>query len=127
MVSIRKITRKDTKKIIKWRNSKAVMNVFIDRNPLTKEQHYNWLETKVKTGEVVQFIISDDEKDIGSVYFRDINNNHKKAEIGIFIGDDEYMFLKSFNQKNTCSKGHSINNNYHKTQFKYPSIYQYFS
>lgn len=92
-IEIRNIKKSDTKNIIKWRNSNVVMSVFIDRNKLTKEQHYNWLENKVKKGEVVQFIAHDKKKkrDFGSVYFRNIDNNHKKAEFGIFIGEEDYL------------------------------------
>ena len=54
-VAIRKITTKDTDKIVKWRNSLAVMNNFIVRNKLTKKQHIDWLNNKVNKGKAVQF------------------------------------------------------------------------
>ena len=92
-VSIRKIDRNDTANIIQWRNSEHVMNVFIDRNPLTEEIHNRWLEEKVNTGKVVQFIMTDEVngRDFGSVYFRDIDEHHRKAEFGIFIGEPDYL------------------------------------
>jgi RimJ/RimL family protein N-acetyltransferase len=45
----------------------------------------------VETGYVVQTIICDIETDTpyGSVYIRDIDTHHKKAEYGIFIGVPE--------------------------------------
>ena len=58
-VAIRKITPKDTDKIVKWRNSPAVMNNFIVKNKLTKKQHIDWLNNMVKIGKVVQFIAVD--------------------------------------------------------------------
>ena len=58
-VAIRKITLKDTDKIVKWRNSPAVMNNFIVRNKLTKKQHIDWLNNKVKIRKIVQFIAVD--------------------------------------------------------------------
>ena len=90
MITIRKITEADTDNILKWRNSKHVMDVFIDRNLLTKEIHTNWLNNYVKTGKVAQYIIhdEDDDKDVGSVYLKDIDYKNKKAEFGIFIGDE---------------------------------------
>lgn len=92
MICLRRIKKSDTKNILKWRNSKHVMNVFIDRNVLTKEIHYKWLDEKVKTGKVEQFIAYDtvDNVDFGSAYFRDIDYIHKKAEFGIFIGEESY-------------------------------------
>ena len=45
----------------------------------------------VETGKVVQMIIVLEEGDrpIGSVYLRDIDEEHKKAEYGIFIGEPD--------------------------------------
>ncbi len=96
-VSIRKITEEDTDNILKWRNSPDVNINFIYRRPLTREDHLNWLHKKVETGEVAQFIIHSDvlDRDVGSVYLRDIDNNYRKAEYGIFIGEE-------------CARGHGI-------------------
>lgn len=91
-VQLRKITKKDTDKILKWRNSDAVMKNFIIREKLTKKQHINWLETKVKKGDVVQFIANDvcNCVDFASTYLKGIDYKYKKAEFGIFIGEDDY-------------------------------------
>ncbi|MBQ2659218.1 MAG: GNAT family N-acetyltransferase [Erysipelotrichaceae bacterium] len=92
-IEIRKIGQDDTQNIIKWRNSPHVMSVFIDRRPLTEEIHNNWLENYVNKGKVVQFVVRecDDEKDIGSVYFRNVDHENSKAELGIFIGEADYI------------------------------------
>ncbi|MBQ9563998.1 MAG: GNAT family N-acetyltransferase, partial [Synergistaceae bacterium] len=44
--------------------------------------------TMIETGKAIQFIILVDQRAIGSVYFRDIDNEHRKAEYGIFIGEN---------------------------------------
>lgn len=92
-VKIRKISEKDTANILKWRNADHVMSVFIDRRPLTEETHSNWLKNVVGSGKAAQYIAYDAEKEIdfGSVYLRDIDQNNKKAEFGIFIGEKEYI------------------------------------
>ena len=55
----------------------------------TRESHENWIRTHVETGDVVQMIICDlaNDKLHGSVYIRDIDRHHNKAEYGIFIGE----------------------------------------
>lgn len=87
-VSIRPITYDDTEKIIKWRNSESVNKRFIYRGMFTKESHENWMKTMVETGIVDQFIIVYDQKDVGSVYLRDIDTDKGEAEYGIFIGEE---------------------------------------
>ena len=89
-VLLRPITDADTDLIVKWRNTPSVVQNFIFREPFTPEMHRSWLETKVATGRVVQYIIVDkaDAKPVGSVYYRDIDNHNRSAEYGIFIGEE---------------------------------------
>jgi UDP-4-amino-4,6-dideoxy-N-acetyl-beta-L-altrosamine N-acetyltransferase len=88
MITIRPIVREDTPHIIAWRNAPHVMENFIDRNPLDEDTHARWLTNHVDAGKVAQFIICADGVEVGSIYLRDIDPVHKKAEFGIFIGDD---------------------------------------
>lgn len=86
-IKIRLITKADTPHIVAWRNNDIVRNNFIFQETFTEEMHNNWMDTKVASGEVVQFIIETEEgKPVGSVYFRDIEDG--RGEYGIFIGDD---------------------------------------
>lgn len=87
---IRKIEKSDTENILRWRNSDGVAKNFIYRKPLTRQEHENWLDTHIASGRVAQFIIeeADNNLSVGSVYLRDIDHNHKKAEFGIFIGEE---------------------------------------
>lgn len=90
LISLREITSKDTENILLWRNKLRVRRNFIYQDLLTKEVHENWLETMVFPKKAVQFVIVDNitELGVGSVYLRDISAVHKKAEYGIFIGED---------------------------------------
>ena len=89
-VWLRPMTEEDTDDIIRWRNHEAVRKNFIYQELFTRESHLNWLHSVVETGKAVQFIIVDKESGqaVGSVYFRDIDPIHHKAEYGIFIGED---------------------------------------
>ncbi len=92
-IYLRLMTKEDTENIIKWRNKDEVRRQFIYQKTFTKESHEKWIETMVDTGKVVQMMIvlSENDKPIGSVYVRDIDMEHKKAEYGIFIGEEEYF------------------------------------
>ncbi len=88
-IYLRLMTVEDTDLIVKWRNTDAVRKNFIYQELFTREGHLNWIEKMVVPGKVVQFIICDLTTDtpLGSVYIRDIDRTHNKAEYGIFLGE----------------------------------------
>lgn len=86
-VILRSIDIHDTENVLKWRNSEEVKKFFIYQKEIKYEDHAKWLEQKVATGKVIQFIIEYNGVPIGSVYLQDIDMVHNKAEYGIFIGD----------------------------------------
>lgn len=90
-ITLRPINLDDTNNIIKWKNSDSVKKNFCIQENLTKETHINWYNNRILTGEVQQFVIRDNSinKDVGSVYLRDIDHKNNKAELGIFIGEEQ--------------------------------------
>lgn len=89
-IYLRLMTYDDTEHIIRWRNSDEVRKNFIYQVLFTRESHENWIKTMVETGKVVQMMICEVKNGlaVGSVYVRDIDTTHQKAEYGIFIGED---------------------------------------
>lgn len=92
-IYLRLMTKEDAENIIKWRNSEEVRRQFIYQRDFTVESHENWIKTMVETGKVVQMMIvlNEGDRPIGSVYVRDIDLEHKKAEYGIFIGETDCL------------------------------------
>lgn len=90
-IMLRPMVWADTDLIIAWRNSDAVRKNFIYRELFTREGHENWIRTMIETGKAVQMMICDagTGTPLGSVYIRDIDRRHNKAEYGIFIGAQE--------------------------------------
>jgi UDP-4-amino-4,6-dideoxy-N-acetyl-beta-L-altrosamine N-acetyltransferase len=89
-IHLKPINQSDTENILIWRNNESVIKNFIFQEKLTTQMHQNWLETMVETKKVYQFIIVENEtnKPLGSVYLRDVDMQNKKAEFGIFIGEE---------------------------------------
>ena len=89
-IYLRLMTHDDTDRIVAWRNSETVRKNFIYQEPFTREGHESWIKNMVETGKVVQMVICEtaDDKPLGSVYIRDIDRQHNKAEYGIFIGEE---------------------------------------
>ncbi len=90
-IYLRPITLEDTDLVLKWRNDERVVQNFIYRKPISREEHINWMEQKVAMGKVVQFVICDlqTDKPLGVVYIQNIEEEHSKAEEGIFLGEKE--------------------------------------
>lgn len=92
-VYLRPITAADTDKIVAWRNRDFVRKNFIYQKPFTREGHEAWLREQVELGHVVQFIIcvESEQREIGSVYLRDIDRKKGEAEYGVFIGESDAL------------------------------------
>ena len=92
-ISLRFMKKEDTELIVSWRNKEFVRKNFIFQKPFTIEGHLSWFKDMIQTGKAVQFIIMENtlQKEIGSVYFRDISMEHHKAEYGIFIGEEDAL------------------------------------
>ena len=90
-VCLRPITAADTAKIVTWRNKDFVRKNLIYQKPFTEEGHAAWLREQVEPGHAAQFIICVADREIGSVYLRDIDREKKTAEYGVFIGEEEAL------------------------------------
>lgn len=91
-IYLRLMNKEDTDNIVRWRNSDFVRRNFIYQKPFTREGHENWIRTMIDTGKVIQFMIcTKDDRPVGSVYLRDIDRTHNKAEYGIFIGEKDAL------------------------------------
>ncbi len=91
-VHLRQMTVDDTDRIVEWRNKEFVRRNFIYQELFTRKGHLAWIKNQVEPGYVVQFIIClSDGREIGSVYFRDIDKKSGTAEYGIFIGEEDAL------------------------------------
>lgn len=90
-IYLRPITIEDTENVVRWRNDKKIVENFIYRENISKEDHINWLHNKVEAGKVIQFIICDLETDkpLGSIYLQNFQETSRQAEEGIFLGEEE--------------------------------------
>lgn len=92
---LRRMTVEDTPDVLMWRNKEFVVSHFIYRKKITREDHLNYIKSKIDTGLTEQFImeVKEDGKlhGIGCVYLQNIDRENKKAEFGIFIGDEDAL------------------------------------
>lgn len=88
-IILRPLSYSDTDMIVNWRNQPFIMNKMINREPITRAGHEEWVGTMIGSGKVIQFIILEkaSSRPVGTAYLRDINYNFEKAEFGVFIGE----------------------------------------
>ena len=89
-VELRKLTLSDTSNIVKWRNSLEVKKNLYSQKDVTEEQHIDYFKKYVITNKIVQFIIVVDGVDCGTTFLKNIDEEKREAEFGIFIGEAEY-------------------------------------
>jgi len=91
-VFIRPIKDMDTDNIVKWRNNPAVRSNLYGQEEITVDMHLNYYHSVIETGKCHQFIVNVVEelqsKDVGTTFIKNIDLENRKAEFGIFIGDD---------------------------------------
>lgn len=90
-VYLRPITAEDTEMVVRWRNMPAVVHNFIYRKPVSRADHENWLSNKVFKGLVHQFVVcrNEDGMPLGSVYLQNFEEENRKAESGIYLGEEQ--------------------------------------
>ena len=92
-IYLRPISYADTENIVRWRNQPVIKSKFVFQDDITEESHNEYMKNKVETGEVIQYIIvlKENDKDIGTVFVKDVDPERGCGEIGIFIGETEYQ------------------------------------
>lgn len=90
-VGIRPLTIEDSPLVVRWRNNPRVQQRYIYREPFTLEGQEQYYREQVESGEVIQFVITENEtgRPIGCVVFHHIDAQKKCAEVGYFIGEDD--------------------------------------
>ncbi|MDE6620173.1 MAG: GNAT family N-acetyltransferase [Lachnospiraceae bacterium] len=90
-IYLRPITEADTEMVVRWRNLPVVVKNFIYRKPVSCTDHENWLKNKVFKGLVHQFIVcrNEDDMPLGSIYLQNFEEENKKAEWGIYLGEEQ--------------------------------------
>lgn len=89
-IELRKITINDSENVVRWRNNPLVKANLYSQDDLTIEQHINYFHKYIESGLVHQFIIVADDVPCGTSFLKNIDLVSKRAEFGIFIGENDY-------------------------------------
>lgn len=78
--------------IVKWRNDPQISRLLFSSNSITMQSHSSWLEKYKSSDNRKEFVIYIIQKNIpiGTIGISAIDNENRKAEYGIIIGEAEY-------------------------------------
>ncbi len=96
-IVLREVKVEDGANIARWRNSIKVVRHCIDKTSVSEESNRRFFDEMIVTGKYKQYIVEryDDEfggifaYQIGTIYFKDIDEKNQKCELGMFPGNDE--------------------------------------
>lgn len=78
--------------IVYWKNLPHVKSQVFDQTYMTIQKHEQWLKNYINEKKAFQFIIYlDEKKPVGSIFLKNIDLSNRKAELGIFIGEKDYL------------------------------------
>jgi UDP-4-amino-4,6-dideoxy-N-acetyl-beta-L-altrosamine N-acetyltransferase len=90
---LRAIERSDIIKIRDWNYGPQASDVYNSRFPISEQEQYNWFHRQRKDASKKKFMIlvKKNRKPIGMLGLMDIDQINKCCEIGILIGEKEYL------------------------------------
>ena len=74
----------------RWRNSDSISKFMEYREEISQQQQKQWF-AKINPEKEYYFIIKKDLIPIGMIHINKINSKLKTAEVGLFIGEDNYQ------------------------------------
>lgn len=83
-ITLRQITEADIEQVRVWRNSPEVSKYMAYREEITPVMQERWFAKVEEQGDLY-FIINSNSIDVGVINLRDIDNDSREAEMGIFI------------------------------------------
>ena len=77
----------------RWFNNPVIRKNLLQFRPITKEEEKDFLEKALKSKDWVMFGITGTESDrlIGNISLMKINSIDRSAELGIALGDEDYL------------------------------------
>jgi RimJ/RimL family protein N-acetyltransferase len=91
-VILRPFEKKDFEDYRKWVNNPVIASLVDRALPVTKQEHEEWCSALVENKNAVVFAITSasDACYIGNVWLWGIDWRHRKAELRIIVGDENY-------------------------------------
>lgn len=93
LVPVNELPYAQQKQLREWRNSDEIRPYFIIDH-ISEEQHQQWLEKNATSDYPLAYLIKAGSHPLGLVYFPWVNLKNGTGEIGIYIYDKSYNYLR---------------------------------
>jgi RimJ/RimL family protein N-acetyltransferase len=87
MITLRPVEQKDKELLFKWRNDPAVYKFLFHPEPISWENHVEWLTKTISNPQITFLMAMADNKECGTVRF-DFTADRREAEVGIYVAPE---------------------------------------
>ncbi|CAA6799664.1 MAG: UDP-4-amino-4, 6-dideoxy-N-acetyl-beta-L-altrosamine N-acetyltransferase [uncultured Sulfurovum sp.] len=84
LIDFYKLTEEDKNLILDWRNHKDIRQWMHTSEILSRENHLNFIESLKKSKDKRYFLVLDNQKKIGVIYFTSISKTTNSSEFGLY-------------------------------------------
>ena len=81
----------DARKLFEWRADPNVARYMYSRQPLRWDSHVEWLDSQQSNPTRIDFIISLDERPVGSVNLACIDWDHRRCDFGMYVAEPKAL------------------------------------
>lgn len=74
-----------------WRNQSFIRNQMEYKEMISQAAQQQWFNSIKNNASFLYFIIYKNDKPIGMIHLSDIDNSKKVANVGLFVGDTEFL------------------------------------
>ncbi len=90
-IILKKLSAADIEKVRVWRNQEFVRQHMEYQKIISKEEQLVWFEKINSDASFQYFLVVCNEKPIGLIHLGNINKDTKSADVGLFIGEQDYL------------------------------------
>ena len=92
-ISLRPLERRHMKRTRAWANDPVLARLMDRARAVSEEEHERWFSALHEQTDCVYFAIETkrDERHVGNVWLWDIDGRHRKAELRIVIGEQDFL------------------------------------
>jgi len=107
LVNFIDLDQKEKLMVLSWRNDERIRKWMITEDIISQDSHFKYIESLASKKDSLYFLVKKEDNPIGVIDFTRINNDTKKAEIGIY-SNPELKGVGSFLMQEIINYGFNV-------------------